>query len=115
MHQGKLSYVEKIKDLYQEGLENDHEGEFIRIAIFINVLHYQNWILSVLDGKTEPFWDAEKNKKENEDTRNNEDTLDPVPLFGTRLDTELCRLSYKQTNKQTNKISLNHMHQTKYA
>ena len=47
--QKKLGVCEKLK----KNFEKDH---FNRILIFKNILTVQNWILSVLDGNTKPFW-----------------------------------------------------------
>ena len=57
-----MSCLKKIEKTFSEsvlGWQKEIKSIPIRIAIFTNLLYYQDWILSVLDGTTEPFWEAD--------------------------------------------------------
>ena len=58
-----MSCLKKIEKTFTEsglGWPKEIKSIPIRIAIFTNLLYYQDWILSVLDGKTYPFWNADR-------------------------------------------------------
>ena len=51
-----LNILQKKVGVCQRLKKNFEKGHFERISIFSNLLTVQNWILSVLDGNTRPFW-----------------------------------------------------------
>ena len=57
-----LSCLKKIENTFTDselGWLKKIKPNHVRVAIFTNLLYYQDWILSVLDGTTEPFWEAD--------------------------------------------------------